>query len=75
MEVIDSMKWLITSQHLYRLAVFRIDKSKSKVVTGKRDIFWSLLFAAAISAEVAYVGHKVYFEPAENFFQTSESKL
>lgn len=70
MDFVDSMNWVFRSQYFYRLAVFRVDKSRSKVVTDKLEMFYSVLLLGFIAAEVAFIGHKVYFETQENFLQT-----
>lgn len=33
-------------------------------------MFYSVLLLGFIAAEVAFIGHKVYFETQENFLQT-----
>src|SRR5690349_15957201 len=71
MDLINSLKWTFATQRWYRLAVFRPDKSRSKVLTDKREVFLSSLLIVAITVELAFIGHKVYFEKTENFFQTS----
>lgn len=76
MDLLQSMKWVILSQKLYRLAVFRIDKTGRKLVTDNWEIFASILFISIVSAEVIYIGQKVYFQPPGNFFQSiGESKF
>lgn len=75
MDLLQSMKWVILSQKLYRLAVFRIDKTGRKLVTDNWEIFASILLVTAISSEVIYIGQKVYFQSPGNFFQSmGESK-
>lgn len=76
MELLQSMKWVILSQKLYRLAVFRIDKAGRKLITDNWEIFASILLVTIVSAEVIYIGQKVYFQPPGSFFQSiGESKF
>lgn len=75
MELLDSLTWLTFSQQVYRLAVFRRDRSRSKLITDNLEIFFSVFMTSVITAEVCYIGHKVYFSPAENFFQINVGKL
>lgn len=76
MELLQSMKWVILSQKLYRLAVFRIDKTGRKLITDNWEIFASIFLVTIISSEVIYIGQKAYFQPPGNFFQSiGESKI
>lgn len=74
MELLDSMKWTISAQRLYRLAVFRTVKKRAKLVTDNWEIFWSIMYIAIIAAEVSYIGQKMYFSSNENFFQINVGK-
>lgn len=69
MELLDSLKWAILSQRLYRLAVFRTANDRAKLVTDNWEIFWSVLYIGIIAAQVCYIGQIMYFRPSENFFQ------
>lgn len=74
MELLDSMKWMILAQRLYRLAVFRSVKKRAKLVTDNWEILWSIMYIGVIAAEVSYIGQKMYFSPSENFFQINVGK-
>lgn len=74
MELLDSLKWMIFSQQLYRLALFRTDKLGTKLMTDKWEILMSITYILAITGEVGYIGQKLYFNPAKNFFQISDSE-
>lgn len=74
MNFLDSVQTLIYSQQFFRLAAFRIDKKRNKVITDNLEIFLSSLTLIAIAVYAAYIGQKVYFSPPENFFQTSHGE-
>lgn len=72
MDLLDSMKWVIFSQQLYRLAMFRTDKNRTKVITDNMEVFLSVVLVSLILSEVGYIGQKVYYNPEETFTQTKE---
>lgn len=74
MDLLDSLKWQIFSQQLYRLAVFRIDKRSRKIVTDMLEVFLSVSLVSVIVAEVGYISHKIYYSPAGNFFQINKGE-
>lgn len=75
MDFLDSLKWVIFSQQLYRLAMFRTDKTRTRVITDNMELFLSLLIVGAIVAEVSYIGQKVYYNPEESFAQSQQGYL
>ena len=75
MNFLDSMKPMFRSQHCYRLAVFRVDKKGSKVITDKYEMILSVLLLGIITVAAGYIGQKVYFSSPDNSNQTSKGEL
>lgn len=75
MDFMDSLKFVIFSQQIYRLAAFRFDKSRTKLMTDNKELFFSVFYVSLISAEVGYIGWKAYSFPAENFFKINVGKF
>lgn len=65
----DSLKWVFFSQQIYRLAAFRLNASRSKLMTDNLETMFSVLYVSLFSAEVGYIGYRAYSFPAENFFK------
>jgi hypothetical protein len=60
MSNLEAFKWTLRSQQLYRLAVFRIDKSRTKLVTDNVQLLLSLAIIGVVVAELAFCGYQIH---------------
>lgn len=75
MDLMDSLKWVFFSQQIYRLAAFRLNNNRSKLITDNLETFCSFFYISLITVQVAVVGYDTYFTSGDANIQVREGKL
>lgn len=60
MDLISSLKYVIIVQRYYRLAVFKIDKLRGKLVTNNLEVTLSLTLIALVIMEMTYGAYALF---------------
>ena len=74
MDLMDSLKWVFFSQQIYRLAAFRLNSNRSKLITDNLETFGSFFYISLITVQVAVVGYETYFMPGDGYVQVRAGK-
>lgn len=76
MDLMDSLKWVFFSQQLYRLAVFRMNANRSKLITDNTELLCSFLYVSLITIKIGYVGYSTFVADEDVAqLQTGKSKI
>lgn len=62
MDLISSLKYVISVQRWYRLAVFKIDKLGGRLVTNNLEVTLSFTIIAFVILEMSYSAYRNLYE-------------
>lgn len=66
---------MIFAQQVYQLAVFKIDRGRSKIVSTRNEVILSVLAILLIVIDLLYTTYRIIAYPEEGIIQSAEGKL